>query len=390
NQHKQIIKKFAKQQQDLQKKDFEITSLKQKVAKHILQRNKSNCMIQKQLRKKVLKKRILETIINKRDIKINNHRENLVALKNKSFSYCEECDIMKIENPNLINKKSVLVKENDAQNEELTTQQDLTYKLIRQIEYLEQTINILKQETDNIDDMKKKLMDLQKRNNYLKNTFIQTETPAKKTKSFANLMYENENKIIWTQGNIKYDTIMIQKYKDIVKLQEENKSLRNQPRETEIKFARSNDTTLLQRSERNSIIMINFMLMDLSHLDRNKEELLAKINYLKTEIASCQSSTTNIKYKLRLLLHKNEILKIDTEIVKNSNNQLLYMPEDMSKRFLKDALYTLPGKIYEKFTCLQMEVKKTKTKKVCASKRYQKETPERENQIKQQQTNVRI
>lgn len=44
----------------------------------------------------------------------------------------------------------------------------------------------------------------------------------------------------------------------------------------------------------------------------------------------------------------------------------------MSKRSLKDTLCTLPEKIYENLICLQIEVNKSETRKVCAFKQYQK------------------
>jgi len=205
-------------------------------------------------------------------------------------------------------------------------------------------------------------------------------------------MHENEeNKLILTQRNIKYDTVMMQKHTDIMILQKENQSLRDQLKESEIKLAQSNDIVLLLRSESNIMVTINFLRMDLSHLYRNKKELLGKINYLKNEIMSCQSSTINVEDKLQVLLHKNEILKTDIEIIKNSNNQLLYMDDDINKRSLKNTLRILSEKIYKKITYLQIEINKDETKKLCASKQYRNEkTFEIEDKMKQQHSNTEI
>jgi hypothetical protein len=205
-------------------------------------------------------------------------------------------------------------------------------------------------------------------------------------------MHENEeNKVILTQRSIKYDTIMMQKHADIIILQKENQSLRDQLKENEIKLAQSNDTILLLRSESNIMVTINFLRMDLSHLHRNKKELLGKINYLKNEIMNCQSSTINVENKLRVLLHKNEILKTDIEIVKNSNNQLLYMDDDINKQSLKNTIRTLSEKIYKKITYLQIEINKGETKKLCASKQYRNEkTSETEDKMKQQHTQINV
>lgn len=153
----QIIKEFKQQQHDLRKKDIEIIWLKQKIIERMLQRSESNCIIQKQLEKKIFKnKSMSEIVINKGVVNINIHSENLE--KNIISSYCKECDIIKVENLDAINEESTLVKKNNIGNEEVITQRNQTYKLIQQTEHLKQTMNILKEETDNIDNMKKKLV----------------------------------------------------------------------------------------------------------------------------------------------------------------------------------------------------------------------------------------
>jgi len=154
----EIIKEFTKKQQDLQEKDLEITELKERIT-NMSQCNKSNYIIQKQLKKKQCKReRMLEkTVINKRNIELNRHHENFITLDNEIFSYRKEYDIMKIENSN-INEKDIVIKQNNAQNEELAIQRDQSCKLIHQIEHLKQTVNILKDETRNMDNIKKKLV----------------------------------------------------------------------------------------------------------------------------------------------------------------------------------------------------------------------------------------
>jgi len=64
---------------------------------------------------------------------------------------------MEIGNSN-INEKDIIIKQKNARNEELSIQRDETYKLIHQIKQLKQTINTLKDETDNMDNIRKKLV----------------------------------------------------------------------------------------------------------------------------------------------------------------------------------------------------------------------------------------
>lgn len=138
----QIIKEFTRQQQELQKKDLEITELKQKVAEHILRRGEGDCAIQEQLRKKLLEKeKILEAIIGKRDSKIERLHGHLTALESDNLSYRAECDTLKIKN--------------EAQSEEL---RDQLRKLTQQINELRQTVEDLTEETSNAENMKKKLV----------------------------------------------------------------------------------------------------------------------------------------------------------------------------------------------------------------------------------------
>lgn len=104
----------------------------------MLQRGEGDCMIQKQIRKRMLEKeKVLEVIINKRDSEIERLHKDLLALES--------------ENVNLFDT-------NTAQNEEIRVQREQMRKLNQQIDDLQQTINTLKEETDNIDDMKKKLV----------------------------------------------------------------------------------------------------------------------------------------------------------------------------------------------------------------------------------------
>lgn len=155
----QIVKEFARQQQELQKKNHEITELKQKVAEHMLRRGEGDCAIQEQLRKRMLEKeKMMEAAINNRDAEIEKLHEHLIVLENKISFYRVECDTLKAENADLVELRRALSKENDAQNEELRAQREQICKLTQQIEVLKQTINILKKETENIDDMRKKLV----------------------------------------------------------------------------------------------------------------------------------------------------------------------------------------------------------------------------------------
>lgn len=159
--HVQIIKEFTRQQQELQKKDLEITELKQKVAEHVLRRGEGDCAIQEQLRKKMLEKeKVLEAIINKRDSKIERLHEHLTALESDIFSYRAERDALKVENADLANAKSLLSTEIDAQSEKLRAQRDQIRKLTQQMDDLGQMVDVLKEETNNVENMKKKLVTL--------------------------------------------------------------------------------------------------------------------------------------------------------------------------------------------------------------------------------------
>lgn len=141
----QIIKEFTRQQQELQKKDLEITELKQKVAEHILRRGEGDCAIQEQLRKKLSEKeKVLEAIISKRDSKIERLHGHLTALESDNLSYRAECDTLKIKN--------------EAQSEELREQRDQLRKLTQQINELRQTVEDLTEETSNAENMEKKLV----------------------------------------------------------------------------------------------------------------------------------------------------------------------------------------------------------------------------------------
>lgn len=106
----------------------------------MLQRGEGDCMIQEQIRKRMLEKeKMLEAVINKRDSEIERLHKDLLALENENVDFFDT---------------------NTAQNEELKVQRDQIRKLNQQIDVLQQTISILKEETNNIDSMRKELVAL--------------------------------------------------------------------------------------------------------------------------------------------------------------------------------------------------------------------------------------
>ncbi|XP_011695060.1 PREDICTED: early endosome antigen 1-like [Wasmannia auropunctata] len=388
--HVQIVKEYAKQQHELQKKDLEITELKQKVAEHVLRRGEGDCAIREQLRKKMLEKeRLLEAVISKRDSKIERLREHLTALENDILSYRTECDTLKLENAELVDAKSALSRENDAQGEEMRAQRDQMRKLTQQIDDLRRTVDVLREETNNVENMRKKLIDLQMKNNDLTNKLIQAnETVSRNAEIIAELECKDEkNRMALTHGSIKYDAMVTQKHGDIVKLRDENQSLRDQLTEAEVKLARSNNTILSLRQESDNAAAINVLQASLSGLDVDKERLLARVDYLKGEIASYRSSTASVESRLQVLSHGNETLRADIETVRSTNDQLLYPHENAVKSSLKDALYTLPKKIYETILRLQTDIREYGREN--ASERCQdKETLEIEDEGGKQQTKI--
>ncbi|XP_036149821.1 spindle pole body component 110 isoform X2 [Monomorium pharaonis] len=193
------------------------------------------------------------------------------------------------------------------------------------------------------------------KNNDLTNKLIQANEAVSKNAEFIAKLDE-KNRMALTHESIKYDAMVTQKHSDIVKLREENQSLRDQLRETESKLAWSNETISSLRRESDNAAAINVLRASLSDLDVDKERLLAKVDYLKSEIASYRSSTASVESRLQALSHGNETLRADIEAVKSTNDQLLYPHEDTVKSSLKDALYTLPKKIYETILRLRTEI----------------------------------
>ncbi|XP_029663717.1 tropomyosin beta chain-like [Formica exsecta] len=222
-------------------------------------------------------------------------------------------------------------------------------------------------------------------NNDLKNKLTQAnEIISKNAEIIADLERKDEkNRMALTHESIRYDAIITQKQGDIVKLQNENQSLCDQLSKIVIELARSNDTISLLRRESDNMAVINVLQANLSDLDMDKERLLVKVDYLRSEIVNCQSSTADIENELRTLSQRNETLKTDIDTVKNTNDQLLYTHEDMIKS-LKDTLYTLPGKIYDKIVRLRTEIKEYDTDMENTSERHQsKEILENEKEKQQ-------
>lgn len=155
----QIVREHVKQRQELQKKDLEITELRQKVAEHTLRRGEGDCMMQEQLRKRMLEKeKALEATIGERDSEIVRLRECLGTLEERVCAYREERGTLKNENAELIDARSTLAKENEARREELRAQSDRMRERIRKIDDLKLTIDALQKEANDINDLRKKFV----------------------------------------------------------------------------------------------------------------------------------------------------------------------------------------------------------------------------------------
>lgn len=231
------------------------------------------------------------------------------------------------------------------------------------------------------------------KNNDLTNKLIQTnQTVFKNAEIIAELECKDENnRMVLTHKSIKYDAMITQKHSDIVKLRDENQSLRDQLREAEGQLARSNNTILSLKRENDNVAAINVLRASLSDLDVDKERLLAKVDYLKSEIASYRSSTASVESRLQVLSHGNETLMADIEIVRNTNDQLLYSPKETTKSSLKNALYTLPRKIYDTILHLRTEIRECDTEPSNASEHYRsEETLEIEDEREQQQKKIYV
>lgn len=234
-------------------------------------------------------------------------------------------------------------------------------------------------------------MELQMENNDLKNKLTQAnEIISKNAEIIAHLELKDEkNRTALTHESNRYDAMITQKQDDIAKLQNENQSLHDQLNNVVIELTHSNETILLLRKESDNMTVINVLQANLSDLDMDKERLLMKVDYLRNEIASCQSSTAGIENELRTFSQRNETLKTDIDIVKNTNNQLLYTHEDVIKS-VKDTLYTLPGKIYDKIVRLRTEIKEhdtTEMENISESSEHQSEEI-LENEMEKQQLRV--
>lgn len=179
---------------------------------------------------------------------------------------------------------------------------------------------------------------------------LTNETIRQHTEIIANLKsLDEKNRLTLAREGVKYDAMITQRLDDITRLRDENRSLRDQLNDAEIKLGHSNDTISLLRSENDSVAAISVLRTSLTSLDQDKEKLLARADSLRSEIASCEDSTTRVANELVALSRQNEALRTNVETVRNTNDQLLRAREnDCGKRPLKDALCTLPGRIYEK------------------------------------------
>lgn len=235
------------------------------------------------------------------------------------------------------------------------------------------------------------------KNNDLTNQLLQTnEIISKNNEAIADLRCKDEqNRMALTDGSIRYDAMITQKHSEIVKLQDENQSLRDQLRETEIKLARTSDviSSLRQEGDDGTVAINPPQTEDSSALDKDEERPeMWRVDSLRTEVAasSCEDlAAMNVESELEELCSReeNERTREDAETARNDDQ--LSHGDATIKRPLKDALCTLSGKIYEKIARLRGESRERETENVRDAEQKSKikdVAPENENERLKQRT----
>lgn len=200
------------------------------------------------------------------------------------------------------------------------------------------------------------MIDLQFENNELKKNNIQNNmiisTKDKTIISLKSNIDKTDN--ILSQKVAEYENAMEGKHCEILKLENENKLLNEKVKDMEHKLIEMNLTIISLTEQNDKINIIYTMQENLTKLDKNEKKLKIELNNLRSQLISDQNNNKKLDISLDAFLRENEILKKDVEYWKNEISELsIRLRNEMIEENLKNKLYTLSNKIYERLLNLK-------------------------------------
>ncbi|XP_076646672.1 uncharacterized protein LOC143355597 [Halictus rubicundus] len=184
---------------------------------------------------------------------------------------------------------------------------------------------------------------LQTENKDLKNQImLAKKTIAKNDDRLKQLCSDINKEVLEHKNEIE------EKCREIKSLNDENNLLNKKLRNAENKLSEMNQTILSLNEQNDKIDIIYSLQEDFAKLDKNEKKLKIEINHLKTQLVNEQNKTKKIDSNLSAYERKNENLKKNVEYWKNQNSELsLKRYTEAVEEKLRNKLYTLSTKIHE-------------------------------------------
>ncbi|XP_015438068.1 PREDICTED: putative leucine-rich repeat-containing protein DDB_G0290503 [Dufourea novaeangliae] len=346
----QIIEEIEKQQQELQKKDVEITQLKEEVEKQLLRRGEGDGLYSEEsiaaLKEQLTK---LATELNVKDKFILNLREQQEVLRTELFKCNKDSNVLKMQNKNLDNIRDKLLKECEQYKEELEIKNKDVINLTQQLHNIFEIKNLDTEEK--IKEMEKELLDLQFENNDLKNKIMQeNKIISKKDDTIIQLKNQVErNEHILSFKIAEHKNEMEEKYHEIGNLKDENTLLNKKLKNAENRLSEMNQTILSLTEQNDKIDVIYLLQEDLVKLDKSEKKLKTELNNLKMQLTNDQNKVKKLDNSLNEFERENENLKKNVEYWRSENSVLsLKLSTEESEEKLRSKLYTLSSTIHER------------------------------------------
>ncbi|XP_043256117.1 uncharacterized protein PFB0765w-like [Colletes gigas] len=360
DQRLQVVEEIEKQQKQLQKKDLEISQLKEEMA-HLTQKGEGDCLNQEESKQSAAIKEELSNVaaeLNAKKAFISKLEEQLQIIRNE-LSVCEkDCNALRKQKKTFDNDKNKLLKDCLQYKKQLEIK-NTEFKILSQQhrDLIEAQNSRTIMEDKNI-EMKKRLIDLDFENNELKKKVIQVnEILSQKDEILTNLKNKvNENENTLSQKITEHKNGMEEKRYEITKLKDENRMLNTKLKNTESKLADTNQTILSLTEQNDKIDIIYLLQEELAKLDKNERKLKAELNNLKAQHANDQNKNKQLDNNLNALLYENENLKKNTEYLKNENAEWsIKLGSELFEEKLRNKLYTISNNLYERLLMLNKQ-----------------------------------
>ncbi|KAG7203404.1 hypothetical protein KM043_013472 [Ampulex compressa] len=362
DQHTEVMERVTKQQEEIEEKDNEIARLKEQVARHVTQGGEGDCADQEE------KYRVssIEEQLSKANVDLGDRDDIILKLREENRRIEDELaarltdyGALAARNQDLCDVNAKLRQECQTYRSELEQRDQEIRDLSAQMQDLINAKSVLNAVERKMRDMEAKIVELEDEKYVLKNEVLEARViVSKKDEDMVDLRRKNKRQEdVFLCKVVEHKALMEQKHNDILKLKNENDSLKAKLTDLESKLLQMNETILTLTEEADKIKIIYALQEDISKFDKDEKKLKVELKGLKAQLRNHRDKNKEVEIRLDTFTCENERLKQGIEKWRKENAQLSVRLNEKDEGVkIRDTLYSLSHKICDKIFSLKEEM----------------------------------